>query len=62
MTNWALRMILHFTVASHLYRSGGKKQKKGCFDYQIVNVLSVAHPVSCSILGHDVVVIVLVVL
>lgn len=26
MANWALRMILHFTVASHLYGSGGKKR------------------------------------
>lgn len=51
MANWAF----HCSIPA-LFMGGGY------LDYQIVNVLSAAHPVSCSILGHDIVVIVLVVL
>lgn len=49
------RQIGHFTVASQHCLWGG-----GYLDYQIVNVLSAAHPVSCSILGHDVVIVLVV--
>lgn len=38
------------------------REKRSYFDYQILNVLSVARPIFCSILGHDIVIIMLVVL